>query len=271
MSKLVYIVLDGVNANWGWKYLGYINHLMEQNLGGAYTVRAELPTMSRPLYETLQSGLVVWEHGIVTNDTVRPSKTENLFKRAKRAGLVTAAAAYHWVCELYDTCPFDPMKHRYRLEGKKEGDIDHGIYYWTDDYPVEYTFNDADYLIEHYEPDYILVHPMNADNAGHLYGGESVEYGRNIMASDVCLAKYLPRWIEAGYQIVVTADHGMNAMGYHVGPSEEERLVPLFVMGDGIKCGDFRAEIISQLELAPLCARLLNIEPMRKGGECFFA
>lgn len=60
MSKLVYIVLDGVNANWGWKYLGYINHLMEQNLGGAYTVRAELPTMSRPFMKLYK---VVWSYG----------------------------------------------------------------------------------------------------------------------------------------------------------------------------------------------------------------
>jgi predicted AlkP superfamily pyrophosphatase or phosphodiesterase len=46
------------------------------------------------------------------------------------------------------------------------------------------------------------------------------------------LADYLQGWLDAGYQVLVTADHGMNNDRSHNGLLPEEREVPLFVLGD---------------------------------------
>ncbi|MDP2145475.1 MAG: alkaline phosphatase family protein, partial [Pseudomonas sp.] len=46
------------------------------------------------------------------------------------------------------------------------------------------------------------------------------------------LADYLQGWLDTGYQVLVTADHGMNNDRSHNGLLPEEREVPLFVFGD---------------------------------------
>lgn len=271
-EKLILVVLDGVNAATGFPHLGYCEHRIEQGDGAKYTCRAELPAMSRPLYETLQTGLPAAEHGIETNFVSRRSHCDNLFRMAKAAGRSTAAAAYHWVCELYDKHPFIPAVDRFRFDKKDETSwVDHGIYYFTDSYPVEYTFLDAQMLIDRYQPDYVLVHPMNADHAGHLHGAESAEYAQAVLAADLCIADRFAAWRNAGYDVIVTADHGMNRFGFHNGSSDADRLVPLFIFSDRVRAGDFSDTVVSQLLLAPLCARLMGVplSPAMRKEEIF--
>ena len=39
------------------------------------------------------------------------------------------------------------------------------------------------------------------------------------------IAARMPEWLEKGYQVVVTADHGMNNLGIHVGTEHAQRAV----------------------------------------------
>jgi predicted AlkP superfamily pyrophosphatase or phosphodiesterase len=73
---------------------------------------------------------------------------------------------------------------------------------------------------------------MNIDDAGHKFGLDSAQYRNSARKADLLLAEYLQRWLDAGYQILVTADHGMNNDRSHNGLLPEEREVPLFVLGD---------------------------------------
>ncbi len=73
---------------------------------------------------------------------------------------------------------------------------------------------------------------MNIDNAGHKSGLDSAHYRNTVRQSDGELSKYLPGWIEAGYQIMITSDHGMNADKSHGGILPEELDIPLFFIGD---------------------------------------
>lgn len=77
---------------------------------------------------------------------------------------------------------------------------------------------------------------------------------------DTLLAKFLPLWMEVGYTIVITADHGMNRDGMHGGTGNDERLVPLYAIGDPVIPGIYEA-MIPQLAVAPLICQLLGIEP----------
>jgi hypothetical protein len=63
-----------------------------------------------------------------------------------------------------------------------------------------------------------------------------------------------------GYEIIVTADHGMNRDGNHGGSGDDERDVPLFCIGKRFEPG-FHDEVIAQLGMAPLVCEMLGVPP----------
>ena len=114
-----------------------------------------------------------------------------------------------------------------------------------------------------HQPDFMLVHPMGTDYAGHCFGGGSAEYRNRAIAMDSLLARYVPRWQGAGYTVVITSDHGMNADKSHGGPLPDVRETPLFCLGPGFEPGVYRDEL-SQLAIAPLLCHLLGIPPLKR-------
>ncbi len=230
MNKMVLIVIDGLSNHIGKKYMGYMKGLVEAGIACEGVLEASLPTISRPLYETIFTGITPIEHGITNNGIRRKSSGRSLFHVVEEAGGVTGAAAYHWVSELYMKTPFNSYDDTYQLEGK--GPIHYGIYYEQDDYPDRRLFVDAKYLISLNHPDFLLIHPMNVDHAGHEYGGESKEYISKARTIDGILSSHIPYYLEEGYSVLITADHGMGQDGSHSGPDESERLVPLWFLGD---------------------------------------
>jgi predicted AlkP superfamily pyrophosphatase or phosphodiesterase len=101
MNKVILVVCDALRDDTAAAQMGYLEHLVEAKQASRYTVRAELPTMSRPLYETLHTGLTSSQHGITHNREVRRSNQPNVFERAVQHGRTTAASAYCWFSELY--------------------------------------------------------------------------------------------------------------------------------------------------------------------------
>lgn len=79
MDPLILVVLDGLNAKTAFENMGYLESLLEEKRCARYSVRSQLPAMSRPLYETIQTGLRVNEHKILNNETTSPSKEEVSF------------------------------------------------------------------------------------------------------------------------------------------------------------------------------------------------
>ena len=110
--KVVMVLSDGLRDDTAAEQMGYLEHLVEANLATRYTVIAEMPTMSRPLYETVHTGVPVSEHGVITNSVVRRSNMPNVFQVAVENGKTTAAAAYSWYSELYNCVPYDRIDHR---------------------------------------------------------------------------------------------------------------------------------------------------------------
>lgn len=265
MNKLILIVLDGLNAEIAFRHLGFMEHLVEQKKAAVYLMESELPTMSRPLYEVIQTGVPVIDHGIYHNGISRKTTQVSTFQLVQERGGSTAAAAYHWVYDLYIGQENNPIDKRIAFDG--EGFIDRGIFYWEDHYPDDHLFADGNYLIKKYHPDYILIHSMEIDTVGHDFGSESKEYMDKTVRIDILLSHYLPLWKSLGYEIIVTADHGMNGGGQHSGSHKSEREVPLYLYSEKVKAGDFRDSWIKQLELAPLCCKLLNIEKSDKMTE----
>lgn len=258
-NKLIVVVLDGLRYDAARKYMGYLEHLVEQGQLSCYRVQSELPSLSRPLYEVLLTGTPVSKNGITANHIVRPSHEESVFHLAVGANLRTAAVAYHWVSELYNSAPFNPLADRHQHNVMKP--IQHGSFYFEDHYPDSHVFADAVYLRSAYDPHFLYIHSMNIDDAGHRYGGESKEYELSVRNADGLLATVLPIWMEQGYKILITADHGMNANGYHGGVTSSERDVPLYTFGVDILSLEKEDQTLPQLRLAPLMCHCLGFAP----------
>lgn len=89
MSKTIFVLLDACGYEIATEYLGYLEHMADYGLAAKYRVRGELPSMSRPMYETLLTGVPSHVHGITCNEVVRRSSQENIFSMCKKAGLTT--------------------------------------------------------------------------------------------------------------------------------------------------------------------------------------
>src|SRR3989442_6556571 len=67
------------------------------------------------------------------------------------------------------------------------------------------------------KPDLVVMNLCDVDGAGHAHGPDSAEYARAVAAADAALARLLGdlhaqgRWGRS--VIIVTADHGMSAVG----------------------------------------------------------
>jgi predicted AlkP superfamily pyrophosphatase or phosphodiesterase len=218
MGRVILVVSDALRDDTAAHQMGYLQHLVEAGRATRFTVVAELPTMSRPLYETLHTGVPVSVHGVTNNRVVRRSTMPNVFGEAVRRGKTTGASAYWWFSELYNKVPYDPV-------GDREVDdpslaIQHGRFYTEDNMPDREVFAAGATVVRKFEPDYVLIHPMGMDYLGEAHGADSPQYRNNAIFQDMILADLMPGWLESGYHVLVTADHGIQGKRQRRGPHE---------------------------------------------------
>jgi predicted AlkP superfamily pyrophosphatase or phosphodiesterase len=256
-QKTILILSDGLRYDAAVAGMGYLGHLVESKLASLYKIKGEVPSMSRPMYETVHTGLPVSVHGVVSNYVVRRSTQPNVFQAARDAGKTTAAAAYYWFSELYNHAPYDP------LDDREVDDetllIQHGRFYMRDEYPDQELFQTAGHLVRRFEPDYLLLHPMGMDNMGETFGADSSQYRNQAIRQDMWLATLIAEWMERDYNILVTGDHGINADHLHGGTTPEVREVPLYLVRPGIAGAGDTGETKSQLQIAPTLCSLLGV------------
>jgi predicted AlkP superfamily pyrophosphatase or phosphodiesterase len=257
MNKVILVLSDALRYDTAVAQMGYLGHLVETSQASLYRVTGELPSMSRPMYETVHTGQPSSAHGITSNYVVRRSNQPNVFQIAHEAGKVTAAAAYSWFSELYNRAPYD------RIEDREVDDeslaIQHGRFYSEDDYPDVELFAGAALLVRRFTPDYLLVHPMGMDTVGEEFGSDSPEYRKQAILQDILLANLVPEWLGRGYSVLVTGDHGIDEHGAHGGTSGGVRTVPLFVIRPGLPGLGDSGETIPMLQIAPTVLALLGL------------
>jgi predicted AlkP superfamily pyrophosphatase or phosphodiesterase len=224
-QRLVLFIADGLRADVAEQAMGYLQARVEAGLATATRYACALPSLSRPLYATLLNGSLPVHHGIVTNEAVRACGP-TLLHDAQAAGLCSAVVAYHWFFELLSGRRFNPGVDRRALP--EVAGIVGASWYFEDAYPDSHTVADAEDLRLRHDPDLLLVHPMGPDDAGHRHGGESDAYRMCARRLDGLLAQVLPVWHAAGYDVLLTSDHGMNRDRMHGGDEPTERLVPFF-------------------------------------------
>ena len=257
-NKVVLVLSDALRYDAAVAGMGFLGHLVETKQASLYKVIGELPSMSRPMYETVHTGLPVSQHGILANYIVRRSDKPNIFQAAVEAGKTTAAAAYFWFSELYNRAPYD------RLDDREVDDdsllIQHGRFYTEDDFPDIELFVTAGMLVRKFTPDYLLVHPMGMDYQGEKHGADSPEYRNQAILQDMYMSALVAEWLQSGYNVLVTGDHGINADRLHGGTTPEVREVPLYMIRPGIPGSGDTGKVLSQLQIAPTILRLMDLD-----------
>lgn len=263
--KVVLIILDGL----GWKtargLLGNVEGWVEQGGASVWKMRATLPSVSGPCYVSIHTGVTPQEHGIADNYKLVRVETPDIFSEARKAGRTTAAAAHSFFSSYFQRAPFDiyrdlevddeslPIQHArfYSMTGETKGNMAT---------PAEADlFAQAAIMIDRHQPDYLLIHSSTIDSTGHRYGPDSAEMDHVVYVVDGVLGNVVPRWLDQGYEIMITADHGQSERGHHGGTSDEMREVAFYYFGEGT--GPDSGTILDQLQIAPTVLSRLGVAP----------
>ena len=81
--------------------------------------------------------------------------------------------------------------------------------------------------------DYGILHTCTLDSMGHRFGHDCIEMDNALLRDGRQLAAFLPRWLAAGYEVIVTADHGQTDRGHHGGHDDEMQDFALYYFGQG--------------------------------------
>ena len=263
--KVILVIMDGTGYNAALSQCGYLEGAVELGQARRWKMQTALPTLSGPMYETIHTGLWPHEHGIASNEGMRASSSANVFSLARAAGKTTAAVAQEYYHRLYVDRPWDRLRSIEHHD--PDTDIQHARFYSMEGYgpvnavaPAEIDLcAQMTILAEAHQPDYLLLHTCAADTLGHTYGGTSAEYHFQVWMIDNALSRAVPTWRELGYEVMVTADHGMNADKHHGGTEDIMRDVAFYYFGDAE--GPDGDSVLSQLGIAATILERMGVEP----------
>jgi predicted AlkP superfamily pyrophosphatase or phosphodiesterase len=111
-------------------------------------------------------------------------------------------------------------------------------------------------LTKRFSIDYGILHTCTLDSMGHRFGHDCVEMDHAVAVMDAQLAAFLPKWLEAGYEVMVTADHGQTDRGHHGGREDLQQDFALYYFGAA--AGPSEDALLDQLQLAPTILKRLG-------------
>ena len=274
--KLLLILLDGVPyANWR-RLFGNLEGWVAAGEAQVWRMRAVLPSTSASCYASIHTGVSPQLHGIVGNAVRRRLEMPDVFSEVARAGGKTGAVTHSFWSEFFNRHPFDLVRDiEYDEPG---GPITHGRFHTMtgDSGYNQMTPSDVDLfatltrLCEVKGIDYGILHTCTLDSLGHRFFHDCEEMDDACYRMDEMLAGFLPRWRAAGYEVIVTADHGQDARGHHGGTGEAQQDFALYYFGDAT--GPAADVVLHQLALAPsILIRMEIAVPLSMKVEAFLA
>lgn len=262
--KLLLIILDGVPyANWR-RYFGNLEGWVASGEARVWKMRAVLPSTSACCYASIHTGVSPQVHGVTSNETIFRVNEPDIFSEVTKAGGLTGAVTHSFWSEFFNRHPFDYVRD-IEYDEPGEGPISHGRFHTMTGYghDNQMTPSDVDLfatltrlcLVKGI--DYGILHTCTLDSMGHRFGHDVVEMDKGCCTMDAMLAPFIPKWREAGYEVIVTADHGQSMRGHHGGAGGDQQDFALYYFGDGE--GPEPDALLDQLSLAPTILKRLGV------------
>ncbi len=263
-NKLLLIIIDGVPWRNFVRLFGNLEGWVKSGHARRFRMSACLPSISGPCYASIHTGVTPQIHGIFLNELRRRIEMPDIFSQIARAGGRNGAVAHSYWSEFFNRYPFDPvMDIEY---DEPEGPIHHGRFHTMTGYnhDNQMTPSDADLfgtltmLTERHGIDYGMLHTCTLDSMGHRHGHDNVTMDHACATMDAMLAAFLPRWLQNGYEVIVTADHGQTDRGHHGGHEDLQQEVALYYFGSGETLAR-PDEMLEQVQLAPSILQRMGV------------
>ncbi|TGT73468.1 MULTISPECIES: alkaline phosphatase family protein [unclassified Mesorhizobium] len=263
-SKLLLIILDGVPyRNWR-RLMGNLEGWAQSGEAQVWKMRSVLPSTSACCYASIHTGVTPQVHGILSNENRFRVTQPDIFSQVSKAGGKTGAVTHSFWSEFFRSYPFDLVEDmEFNDPG---GPITHGRFHTMTGYNFknQMTPSDVDLfatltmLVKRHGIDYGILHTCTLDSMGHRFGHDCIEMDHACYAMDGMLAAFLPQWRQAGYEVIVTADHGQTDRGHHGGHDDEMQDFALYYFGPAK--GAEADTLLDQLQLAPTVLSRLGVE-----------
>ncbi|SKA79569.1 Sulfatase [Caloramator quimbayensis] len=250
-NKVCLIIVDGLRYDYV-PYMEYISWHIQNDSAVLYKSISGVPSYSRPGYERILTGSETEINGIHSNNNRILSLIPNIFSLCKNKGLKTSCSAFYWFEELY---PF-LIDYKY-------------LYFYND----SLVFKKAEEFVKKYKPEFIVIHPMEVDNAGHRYGAKSSGYINSVKNVDKNIEKTWDTIKNDGYTLLITSDHGHRDESGHGDGCSECINTPFIIISNNIKNLNLKdnKNIISQIDIAPTICDFLGIsKTIYMTGESLF-
>lgn len=263
-SKLLLIILDGVPYRNFRRLFGNLEGWVDSGDARVWTHRAALPSISASCYATIHTGVTAAEHGCTGNGNVFRLSHPDVFSETRKAGGVTGAVAHSFWSEFFNRHPFEYVRD-IEYDEPDSTTINHGRFHTMTGYGKinQMTPSDVDLfatltnLCQRFGLNYGMLHTCTLDSMGHRFQHESHEMDHACFMMDEMLAPFIPQWRAAGYEVIVTADHGQDDRGHHGGRGALQQETALYYFGDAE--GPARDDVIQQVQLAPTILSRLGV------------
>ena len=264
MNKLLLIILDGVPYD-NWRRLfGNLEGWVQSGEAQVWKMRSVLPSISATCYASIHTGISPQVHHVYGNEFVRRLDVPDVFSEVTRAGGLTGAVAHSFWSEFFNRHPFD-FVNDIEYDEPGQSPISHGRFHTMTGYghTNQMTPSDVDLfatltlLCEKKGIDYGMLHTCTLDSMGHRFGHDNTPMDNACEAVDVMLQPFLKRWRDAGYEVIVTADHGQDARGHHGGTGPEQQDFALYYFGPAK--GPAPDTLLDQLQLAPTILKRMGV------------
>ncbi len=262
-TKLLLIIIDGVPyRNWR-RLFGNLEGWVDSGDARVWTHRAVLPSTSASCYASIHTGVSPQVHGCTGNGNVFRLKQPDVFSQVRAAGGTTGAVAHSFWSEFFNRHPFDHVRD-VEYDEPDSATINHGRFHTMTGYGHDNQMTPCDLdlfasltnLCQRFDLTYGMLHTCTLDSMGHRFHHECDEMDHACFMMDEMMAPFIPKWREAGYEVIVTADHGQDERGHHGGRSALQQESALYYFGDAE--GPTKDTVIDQLQLAPTILRRLG-------------
>lgn len=263
-NKLLLIIIDGVPyANWRG-FFGNLEGWVEEGEARVWRMRSVLPSTSASCYASIHTGVTPQVHKVTSNESIFRVDEPDIFSEVTRAGGKTGAVAHSFWSEFFNRAPFDPVRD-IEYDEPGQGPISHGRFHTMTGYghDNQMTPCDADLfatltmLAERHGIDYGMLHSCTLDSMGHRFTHDCIQMDLACFKLDGQLAPYISRWRNAGYEVIVTADHGQSKRGHHGGAEDMQRDFALYYFGPAD--GPAPDVVLDQTQLAPTILKRLGV------------
>ena len=187
----------------------------------------------------------------------------DVFSQVRAGGGVTGAVAHSFWSEFFNRAPFDLVRD-IEYDEPDSTTINHGRFHTMTGYGLinQMTPSDVDLfatltnLCLRSGLNYGLLHTCTLDSMGHRFFHDCQEMDHACAVMDEMLAPFIPKWRAAGYEVIVTADHGQDERGHHGGRGALQQEAALYYFGPAQ--GPDEDTVLDQLQLAPTILKRLG-------------